>query len=528
MHTSRHVVVLLSGLGIAAAAHVGCTSTWDEYYAPLTDPALETSSSSSGGGGDSGPPAGCIPSENVDAVPDSCGTFVSSSKGSDTSGKGTQDAPYATLTKALTMAKNKPVYACGELFDKETVAIVQSVILYGALDCTNGWVHAPTKKTRLAPSSEGVALTISKPTTKVDVIDFAITSANATQLGESSIAVVVAQATASFTRCDLTAGDGAAGSAGPPYQASAPTGGAGEKGNDACSASIVVPGGSVTNACGTPDSISGAGGIGQATGGGDGSAGQPDSAVNGGKGEGAGICTAGTKGDDGDAIALATPGVGASGIGTISASGYTGAAGGTGGAGKPGQGGGGGGGSKGGTGAGKCTVMASAGGASGGSGGAGGCGGQGGNGGSSGGSSIALVSIDATLTFESVTLKAGAGGKGGDGGPGQSGGSGGDGGPGGLGKSQPMPASYPNLNDACPGGKGGTGGTGGKGGGGLGGHSLGLAFTGKAPSTTGWTATPGSKGPGGVGDSANSNMSDGATGLACKSLDFANAKSCAM
>ena len=86
--------------------------------------------------------------------------------------------------------------------------------------------------------------------------------------------------------------------------------------------------------------------------------------------------------------------------------------------------------------------------------------------------------------------------------------------------------SYPNLKDGCGGGDGGTGGNGGKGGGGLGGHSLGLAFTGKAPPASGWTAMPGMAGVGGTGDDSNNNKGSGDDGLACKSLDFADPTSC--
>jgi len=516
--------ILVPGLvSLAVALHAGCWSDYDNLYVPLTDPALASSSSSSSGGGDSGPPPGCIPSENVQAVADTCGVFVSSSMGSDTTGKGTKEAPYASLTKALTVAKGKPIYACGETFDKETVAIADDATLYGALDCTNKWAYDATKKTQLAPTMDAIPLTISTATTSAQVFDFAVTSASATQPGGSSIAVLVAQATASFIRCDLVAGDGKDGAAGDPYPMSAQAGSMGNNGNDACSASIVVPGDAVTNACGNPDSISGPGGIGSTNSGGPGGPGSPGSTMNGGSGDTGAGCGPGTKGDDGDMMALATPGLGGTGLGTLSASGHTGVTGGTGGAGSPGQGGGGGGGAKGGSAANMCTNASSAGGASGGSGGSGGCGGLGGNGGAAGGSSIALVSIDATLSFTGVTLKTGSGGKGGDGGPGQNGGNGADGGPGGG-----VPMTATSLKPGCPGGKGGAGGTGGKGGGGLGGHSVGLAFTGKAPPASGWTATPGSNGKGGAGDDTNGNMGDGAAGLGCRSLDFADAKSCVM
>jgi hypothetical protein len=407
------VVAFAGSLG---AGVVSCVFTYDQtscedFPRPGCPGVISPEGGTDGGdGGDGGPPPGCIPSENVQAVADTCGVFVSSSMGDDTSGKGTKEAPYATLTKALAIAKGKPVYACGEVFDKETVAIAESATLYGALDCTKGWVYDASKKTQLTPTMDAIPLRISTATTTAEVFDFAVTSANATQPGGSSIAVLVAQATASFTRCDVVAGDGAAGAAGAPYQTSAQAGSNGNQGNPACSASTVVGADPVTNACGNPDSISGSGGNGRATNGDTGSPGSPLGATNGGPGDTGSGCGPGTKGDDGDSFGLATPGLGATGIGTVSASGYAGPSGGEGGQGKPGQGGGGGGGAKGEQTASVCPA-GSGGGASGGSGGSGGCGGLGGKGGSAGGSSIALVSIDATLSFTSVKLTSGNGGK---------------------------------------------------------------------------------------------------------------------
>ena len=469
-----------------------------------------TTTSDGGGGGDGGTPPGCIPSENVGAIADTCGVFVSSSLGDDTY-VGSRGKPLKSLSAAVALAQSngKPVYACGEKFDMEAVSITADVTLYGALDCASDktpWGYDASKKTSLAPNADAIALVISKATTSVEVFDFAITSANAEQAGGSSIAVLVAQASASFTRCDVTAGDGKQGAAGEAYQDAAKAGDPGNSGKDACSDAFVVPGLEVTNTC-DPDSVSGQGGNGSTGSGGNGSDGLPGTTLNGGKGEGAATCVAGTKGDDGDVFGVATSGLGATALGTLDASGYSGVAGTQGGTGKPAQGGGGGGGAKGGSGAGKCADSASAGGASGGSGGAGGCGGLGGRGGGAGGASIALVSLGATLSFADVTLHVGKGGNGGDGGAGQVGGSGGEPGPGGVAKP-----TYSGLNNACPGGKGGAGGNGGKGGGGRGGHAVGMAYTGDAaPVTTGVSFNgKGTAGDGGKGDSAN--MGDGAKG----------------
>lgn len=518
----RHVIICGGLLGFAAASWAtGCTYYVDDYYTPLTklpDGGTSTTSSSSSSGGtggdDGGPPPGCIPSENVDAVSDTCGVFVSSSQGDD-GNAGSKATPLKTIGAALALAKGKPVYVCGESF-AESVSVSADATLYGGLDCANGWVYDAAKKTQVNASADAVALTISKATTNVQVFDFAITSATAAKDGGSSIAVLVAQAAASFTRCDVVAGDGKAGAPGAAFASAAQAGSTGNKGNDACSASFVVPGLEVTNACSDGQSISGQGGNGSTNSGGPGGAGSPGAAMNGGVGQDLNnpVCTDGTKGDDG---AAGNPGLGATGLGTIAANGYTGVSGGEGTPGHVAQGGGGGGGSKGETTASVCP-MGKGGGASGGSGGSGGCGGQGGKGGAFGGASLALVSIDATLSFTSVTLKAGNGGNGGDGGNGQSGGDGGTPGPGGTGSGA--------LKPGCAGGVGGKGGSGGKGGGGTGGHSIAIAFTGKAPPMSGWTATQGKPGSGGVGDNANGNAGGGQGGLACTSLDFANPTSC--
>jgi len=467
------------------------------------------------GGGDAGTggstPAGCIPSENLAAVADTCGVFVSSTLGDDMNAGTAKDKPVKTLADALTKAKGKPVYACGESFT-ETVTIQADATLYGALDCTSDWRHVAEKNTQLTAGADAMPLTVGTATTSASVYDFAITSANAAKPGGSSIAVLVTQATASFTRCDVTAGNGMAGAPGEPFmgaEAKAQAGTDGLAGNVACTANTVVGADTVTNMCGTADSTSGLGGNGSSTTGGAGSPGQPQSSMNFGTGENAtDLCKSGNDGDPGTA---GSSGPGATAVGTLSASGYTGASGSPGNPGSVAQGGGGGGGAKGGTGTGKCP-LGMTGGASGASGGSGGCGGQGGKGGGFGGASFALVSINATLTFVGTKLTAGLGGAGGDGGPGQAGGDGG--GPGAGGKAKPM---FANLNDGCAGGKGGVGGPGGKGGGGTGGHAIGIAATGKAPPPSGVVFTQGTPGMGGLGEGA---MGNGAMGKVADCWSF--------
>jgi hypothetical protein len=213
----KHVIICGGLLGLTGASWaLGCTHYVDDYYTPLTqlpDSGTTTSSSSSSGAGgdDGGPPPGCIPSENIEAVADTCGVFVSSSKGSDANGDGSKGKPFASITKALT--KNKTVYACGETF-AETLSLTSNATLYGGLICTNEWKYDASAKTKLAPTTDAIPLTVSTATTSVEVFDFAITAVSAKSDGGSSIAVLVTQAAASFVRCDVAAGDGKAGTPG--------------------------------------------------------------------------------------------------------------------------------------------------------------------------------------------------------------------------------------------------------------------------------------------------------------------------
>ncbi|WP_438033117.1 PGRS family protein [Sorangium sp. So ce204] len=462
-------------------------------------------------------PSDCVPNENpAAAVDDTCGVFVSSS-GSDENAA-TKAAPLKTLGAALALAEKnekRRVYACAEAFE-EAVEVTGSVTIYGGLDCASGWGWAgEQRKTVLTAEAGEIPLVVrgGGAETTVRVEDFhvqarAIEPDDLALAGASAIAAVAEEVNVELARCVVEAGDAAAGAEGAVYETSAMGGDDGEPGVEACSGERTFGGASVKNDCGTPeeesdDSLSGAGGIGQADKGGPGDKGSPGAMLNGGMGaEGIKVCSEGTAGENG---AEGGAGAGARGLGELSASGYVGAAGGDGAKGSIAQGGGGGGGAKGGASADKCPNEALAGGASGGSGGAGGCGGAGGRGGGAGGASIALVSLNAAVSFKDVTLKTGRGGAGGKGGAGQEGGAGGAGGPGGT-----KPEGATALNDACAGGPGGKGGAGGQGGGGRGGHALGIAYKGTAPAVQGATVELGEAGPGGVGANAEG---EGAAGV---------------
>lgn len=438
-----------------------------------------SSSTSTGVGGDSGPPLTCVPTAGMDPVADMCGIFVSSSLGDDVAGVGSKEKPYKTLAMGIKTAgpANKPVYACAETFT-ETLSVAVGVGLYGGLDCKKSWGYVGDARSTLTAEADAVPLTLSNAANGVALFDFKVTAVDAVIAGGSSIAVIADQVTASFTRCDLIAGNGMAGLAGvmstdnvgPTVDTTDPAirgnngvaacmdkvqslGGA-SKPNDLCPSSS---GGPLGGAGGPADTMQGSNG---------GSIPPTTQTALGGTGQGVGdptlscVTGSGQPGAPGMAGGDGAGASGASAIGQLAISGYAGVAGKIGFDGKAGQGGGGGGGAKG---------KALCAGATGGGGGTGGCGGHGGSGGNAGGASIALVSLGATLSFDTVSIALGAGGAGGDGGDGQFGGVGGFGGFGGAGNG---------TLAACPGGVGGAGGTGGKGGGGHGGHAIGIAATG--------------------------------------------------
>jgi hypothetical protein len=501
---------ILAAMGLLAGLAVG-----NGCFFKLDCTEDETCRGSSSAGTGAGTPIGCDPSQNKGPVANTCGVFVSPD--GDNGNPGTKEKPVKTITAAL--AKGTTIYACaGAMPYSEAVVVDTTATLFGALDCTS-WIYAATKKTALTATPDAVPLSLASTGSGAEVVDFAITAADAMLDGGSSIAVVVNGATASFTRTDITAGKGKDGGPGStPTDSVGPTTSTdplikGNDAKDACMDPAMQFGGAAKEnmlclaANGGP--LGGAGGVGAVNNGSSGDL-QPTATAQtalGGVGQpntdpmslwgctsASGLGSSGANGGSG------TPGAGAkdTDLGTLNESAYIGVAGQPGGTAKPGQGGGGGGGAKG------KTMCA---GASGGGGGAGGCPGKGGLGGMPGGASIGIVSLDATLAFDAVTIKAGGGGAGGDGGDGQAGGTGGNGGNGGNGSTN-------GLSDACNGGKGGQGGIGGKGGGGRGGHAIGIAYKGKMPPAKGVTFTKGTPGAGGKGDNANGNMGDGGAGVA--------------
>jgi hypothetical protein len=470
------------------------------------------------------PLPGCTdsPSKNPAVIQSDCAYFVGGPNAND-SNKGGEADPFASLAAAVNAAKTQKVrvYLCGAV--KERVDVPAGVSIFGGFDCSgNEWTYdasqrgsiAPTAPASDAPFQSSLRIT---GTGTTNIEDVNVIAADADFAGGSSIAVIVDAATVNFIRSNLQAGNGKDGDdVGDLMDDPLLNGVSGKAGGDLCSAGATNPGGQ--EAIKTCDdgsmSVGGKGGDGglvdvvnmsKELAGGNGTDGMPALGA-GAKGLGepeTGMWSCGGTGDgrSGDPGAEGAHGDGAQGNGAISATGYAPVDGLAGAYGAPGQGGGGGGGARGKTGVCGGTTRA---GASGGSGGSGGCGGKGGAGGQGGGASIALVSLNATVTLTECSIAAQNGGAGGTGGLGQNGGSGAGGALGGN-------KGGGGSNSGCPGGTGGGGGVGGNGGGGAGGPAIGIAYTGTAPTLgAASTISKGSGGNGGLGGDNNKASNQGA------------------
>jgi hypothetical protein len=494
---------------VATAASVHTSGCSVDCHDNLTcGESLAGGAGGAGGSGGAGP-SGCVPSENESPVDDACGIFVAAN-GNDMA-TGSKSAPLATFKKAIEMAgPEMRIYACAEEFN-EAVEIPSGFTVFGGLGCALGWEYIGAQvKTMIMAGPGEVPLRLPGGGGVTKLFDMQVEAADAVMPGGSSIAAIADQADVELIRCELIAGDAAPGEDGDPYPAAAADGPDGNAGGDACSADQVVGGNEVTTTCGDGVSTGGVGGVGSPNTANPGNPGVPKDATNGGGAADTGMgCGPGGNGASG---ASGEPGPGGTGPGSIGLNGYTGVSGAPGTPGSRGNGGGGGGGSRGGNGVDKCPSAASDGGAAGGSGGAGGCGGEGGRGGGAGGSSIALVRIGGSVTFSGgATLETGAAGKGGAGGDGQAPGKGGQPGIGGTNAMKTL------LKPGCSGGSGGGGGAGGRGGGGSGGHSVGIAYSGEAPSNVGVTFLLGSAG---VAGASAPEVEQAASGLEQELLEF--------
>jgi hypothetical protein len=445
------------------------------------------------GGSSDGPkmdvdvPEGCdltaAPKDSPQCISDSVGVFVSP-MGSDTA-PGTKAAPVKTLTAALTKLGSKPrIYVCeGAYTDSATVTVPASI--YGALKCAD-WSPGGSKP-KITGAKSDFVVKVDSVTGTVQLVDVELYGKDGVMPGESSIALFANGSTdVKIVRATLKAGVGVTGKSGAlmPYDFSAFTALV-LKGKDASNNT-----GGAANPVNCPGGAMASGGAGGDTGV-DGQAGSPMT-TGGAKGNAGPMmsmaCTVGGPGTNGAAGANGMGGL----QGSLSAIGWTPSKGDTGKDGSPGGGGGGGGGQ-----------VAGGNSGGGGGGGGGGCGGAGGGAGVGGGASIAIATLDSSMSVVASVIASAAAGNGGSGVAGQSGLQiGGIGGVHGNGSLL-----------GCNGGNGAMGGDGGAGGGGAGGVSVGFAYKNKKPTYGADTmVTPGTKGNGGTSPAGG--MSNGADGVA--------------
>ncbi|MDC0680719.1 hypothetical protein [Sorangium atrum] len=480
----------------------------------------------SGGTGGNPPNPACEadPTQDASTVTDECAVFVSAT--AKAGGDGTKAKPYASLGEAVAKADGKRVLACTSEPFAESVKIEAGIEVIGGFDCEAEWTWSVEARSAIEAPANQIALTVSEAASGAKVRSFAIRAASATELGGSSIGVVVADVEAELAQVDVTAGDGMAGANGEtPTAASQAGASASEMVSDACE--VVFGGEPGVTMCQDGETRGGAGGLGGTTGTDEGNGQKgadgvplpdpnPEKYGLGGPGQTdvAGNCR---RGEDGIPGTLGGSGEAGSAT-TLTLAGITGGDGGNGRIGTRGQGGGGGGGAKAGLFCGPVANPLDGPGASGGGGGAGGCGGNGGGGGKAGGSSIGIVSLGTKLVLTEVTVAVGKAGKGGQGASGRRGADGGMGATGGT--------ASENVDSVpgCDGGKGGRGGPGGPGGGGRGGHAVGIAYA-AAPSSPVELKdfTAGTAGEGGIGGPDGNAGNPGTTG-AC--WDFTGSASC--
>ena len=487
-------------------------------------------SGASGSGGYEPPVCPGDPVAEPALVRDECGTFVSAKAAP--GGNGTKAKPFVSFREAADRGA-KRIYACAEVY-AETAGVKFDggvEVFAGFTDCgaTGAWRWDEGSQATLNGKADAVALTLSGGDNELRNLD--VVAAAAATPGGSSIALVVEGGMLDMKNGALTAQEAQAGTEGDSLPDDSRLNGVpGAPGVGVCSSGAENPGpAGPSKICSTGGTSTGGkggdggvlmGGMAQPAGkganGGPADPAEPSKGL-GGAGQGSGSCVAGTTGANGKP---GESGAGAPALGELSAAGYSGNPGVDGTTGKPAQGGGGGGGAKGANSITCSGTTLNRVGASGSAGGSGGCGGNLGGGGKAGGSSIALISLDATVTLTAVTLTAGKAGAGGKGGNGQPGGQPGAQGTPGAGQGSALPG--------CRGGDGGLGGPGGPGGGGQGGHSLGIAFSGTAPTGGTISVEPSNRGLGGPGgtDNTTANQGKGADGIAEPCWDFAKNAAC--
>ncbi len=444
------------GMGSAACSASACTFACSNGYHACNGECLPNTDD---------------PSVDSCLVSDAFGVFVVSGG----TGTGTQASPLGSIASAMALAHSSGkgrVFVCAQGTYTTELSIgsnATGVAVSGgfsACPASGAWTYTAGKKSVVAPSAPGLALSVSGAS--VAFFDMEFDAMDGVNPGDSSIAGFIASApSASFTRSVLKAGVGQTGanaSAIAGYTSASTSGAPGTATNGGGPVSVVCAnGGTSAGGPGGQPFASGSSGL----------AGTPAiTPVNPALATGAGgdatlgNCNAGSAGAYGSYGAGGASGAGAAANGSVTPSGWSPSAGAAGGNGGVGQGGGGG-----------ASLDATGGG---GGGGAGGCGGTGGAGGGPGGSSIALLVYNsATVSVTSSSLTSGTAGNGGNGATGQ------------VGQLAGNAGAAPSTVE-CNGGAGGAGGSGGGGGGGAGGVSAAIGWAGTtAPTTAGSTlSTP--------------------------------------
>ena len=223
-------------------------------------------SGTSGTGGAAGDGGSCdttkSPSEEGCLIDSQYGVFVSPD-GDDTSGDGTKDKPFKTLSKALDSAASgqKRVFACATAGSYSGAVNVSSahdgVSLYGGFDCST-WAYSASTHSVI----DGGEMSLLKidGATGFDIEDFDVVASDAA--AGSSIAVWINASTGvTLRRVKAEAGKGAKGADATPFTVAAKAGTQGNKGSDACS-DPSNGGTAVTTNCSPGTSVGGKGGDG--------------------------------------------------------------------------------------------------------------------------------------------------------------------------------------------------------------------------------------------------------------------------
>lgn len=479
--------------------------------------------------------------ENTDTA-----LFVDGDAGSDASGDGTRDNPFASISFAISQVSGPDydIYVRSlddeqSYVEEETLRPQTSISLYGGFG--QNWSRDVNgNRTRLSGASSAIQLgTVNEPAW---VSGFEISSSDADSPGESVFGISASSGSETLVIEDNTiiSGNAASGSpGGTSYGLSlsgisevivrrnrihSGSGGAGETGKKGNNGGAASTDGS--DGRGATGGAGGKGGVASANGGKGGNGGTglipEDGKVGGGTGGGIGDKVgAGRVGDGGGGAGGkgGNGGSGATGQGVISDSGLFESIKGNNGA-RAGNGAGGG---AGGGGAGGVGLDGGGGGGAGG----GGQAGAGGEGGYGGGASIGIFLYKVTSsTIEGNQIIAGNGASAGNGGAGGTGGSGSDGGVGAPNVCSFLGCNVGRSGDGGEGGGGGSGGIGGQGGGGAGGASYGVMFGPESSATikdnqirTGAGGNAGVGGAAGLGGSpGGSGGSTGGAGGCCSFL----------